>query len=571
VLHAGATTLIDEEFEVPDVPNGTANPAVTGWSWITHVRSRDSPQDGVPGTSGQQVIQFENTGNIARHDTTHGWAGGETYVLTLNASPQEWSGTTTREIVVSLLETNGVQLWTSGSVELPKYDSYGGNPWGARQTFSFVVYSDDFSAGTSGTDLRLDINSTGSRGLFFDNVSLVVTNLAADTTAPTPNALTWEREPALVDNTNTTMTCTFASDDFPYGVQHYFENMNTGTNSGWQDGVHGWTWGETDLPPGSTNSYRCKARDKSPNANETAWSSVITVMVPAPDTTPPNPDPMTWSVEPIVVDSLNIYMEATTAVDARYDVEYYFENVGTGSDSGWQSSAIWYELYQDYNTPLTYRVKARDISPQTNETAWSTNAIVTIPTPKSGLLIDSSFQVPTYSAGVRNPFFVGWAFDNGAAIYVRNGGSGGVPGASSNRVIEINSQGPPPQADYATDHPWSENAVYTVTVNAAPNSWNGHLQRYLDTSFRQVSDDTVLWSTNVPVPLYTNTFQGATPWPEELTFSFTINGSDFNTNGVEGEMLGLKVTQTGARSLYIDNVHLTSSVPLPTGSVFIVR
>ena len=568
-FHSSAQTLINEDFETPNYSDGTVSPAFTGWSWIPQTVLQDSPGDGVPGSSGNQVIQIANVGEIGRFDTSHGWAGGETYVLTINSSPQAWSGQNTRYLQLRLHQTSGTELWASGNILLPKYDNFGGNAWGPRQSFSYVVHSDDFSAGSPGNALRLEIDSDGSRGLFFDNVTLDVTTLGTDTTAPTPNALTWESVPAIINNTNITMTCTFAVDDFPYGVQHYFENTNTGVNSGWLDGVDGWTWTEVGLAPGSTNSYRCKARDKSPNMNETAWSTVETVILPPPDILPPNPDPMTWAAPPMVVDSLNIYMVATTAVDAEYGVQYYFENVDTGSNSGWQSSPIWSEQFQEFATPLNYRVKARDISPQLNETGWSTNATVVIPRPEEGLLVDASFQQPNYASGLQNPFYVGWSWDLGSQVSVRNGGANGVPGPSTNKAIELNNQGPAPQATYVTDHPWDTKDVYTLTVNAAPNSWSGSNQRYLDATLLQ-TDDTVLWTTNVPVPLYTNSFEGAEPWPAELTFNFIFGASNF-TSGVEGEVVKLMVTQTGARSLYIDNVHLIGRDPSPKGTLIILR
>ena len=98
------------------------------------------------------------------------------------------------------------------------------------------------------------------------------------------------------------------------------------------------------------------------------------------DTTPPQPDPMTWSVAPAAVKPTQITMTATTAVDAEYDVEYSFENVTDPSHvSGWQSDPTWTDTGLADDTEYTYRVKARDISPNKNETDWSEEASATTP------------------------------------------------------------------------------------------------------------------------------------------------------------------------------------------------
>jgi len=94
----------------------------------------------------------------------------------------------------------------------------------------------------------------------------------------------------------------------------------------------------------------------------------------APDTTPPDPNPMEWSSAPAAIGSTMIAMTATTATDTN-GVEYFFHNTTiTGHDSGWQAGTTWTDTNLSPNTLYTYQVKARDQSSSHNETAYSTTA-----------------------------------------------------------------------------------------------------------------------------------------------------------------------------------------------------
>jgi hypothetical protein len=96
-----------------------------------------------------------------------------------------------------------------------------------------------------------------------------------------------------------------------------------------------------------------------------------------PDTTPPLPDPMAWDVLPYATGSTSISMTAATATDPS-GVEYYFEcTAGGGHDSGWQDSTTYEDTGLAPETQYTYRVKARDKSPNQNETGFSTEASAT--------------------------------------------------------------------------------------------------------------------------------------------------------------------------------------------------
>ncbi|MHC4943829.1 MAG: S8 family peptidase [Planctomycetota bacterium] len=95
---------------------------------------------------------------------------------------------------------------------------------------------------------------------------------------------------------------------------------------------------------------------------------------PPPDTNPPTPDPMTWATAPYATGPNSISMTATTAVDDQYDVEYYFDCLTAGGhDSGWQSSTTYEDSGLDPETTYTYRVMARDTSPNQNQTGYSSS------------------------------------------------------------------------------------------------------------------------------------------------------------------------------------------------------
>jgi predicted esterase len=98
------------------------------------------------------------------------------------------------------------------------------------------------------------------------------------------------------------------------------------------------------------------------------------------DITKPAPDPMTWSSAPAAVKPTWIKMTATTASDAEYGVQYFFQNVtDTEHASGWQDSPTWTDKGLKDNTEYIYQVKARDISPNKNETEWSVQASAITP------------------------------------------------------------------------------------------------------------------------------------------------------------------------------------------------
>ena len=88
------------------------------------------------------------------------------------------------------------------------------------------------------------------------------------------------------------------------------------------------------------------------------------------DGTAPEPDAMTFAIEPAAIDEHNVVMTASTATDALNNpCEYYFDNTNNSDNSGWISSTVWTNGGLTTGTTYGYRVKARDAV--SNETAYS--------------------------------------------------------------------------------------------------------------------------------------------------------------------------------------------------------
>ncbi len=246
----------------------------------------------------------------------------------------------------------------------------GGNDSGWQ---SSATYEDTgLSSGTQYTYRVKARDTSDAQNETAYSTSASATTTQPDTAAPTPDPMTWASEPNATGDTSISMTATTASDDS--GVEYYFEcTAGGGNDSGWQDST---TYEDTGLSYNTQYTYRVKARDKSSNQNETAYSTTSSATTWT-DSTAPTPDPMTWSSKPASTGTSSISMTATTASDVS-GVQYYFEcTAGGGNDSGWQSSASYEDTGLSENTSYTYRVKARDQSANNNETSWSTSESAT--------------------------------------------------------------------------------------------------------------------------------------------------------------------------------------------------
>jgi hypothetical protein len=138
------------------------------------------------------------------------------------------------------------------------------------------------------------------------------------------------------------------------------------TSSTSNDGSYLWS-----IPPtlATGSNYKVKITSTSDSSVYDYSNNYFTIVLP-PDTTPPTPNPMTWSTSPYATGSSSISMTASTASDSS-GVEYYFDetsgNPGS-SDSGWQDSRTYTDTGLQASTTYTYRVRARDKSPNQNVT-----------------------------------------------------------------------------------------------------------------------------------------------------------------------------------------------------------
>jgi hypothetical protein len=215
----------------------------------------------------------------------------------------------------------------------------------------------------------------------------VTAGIEIDETPPEPPP-TWLEPngwPMTTGPNSITMTATISYDES--GVEYYFQcTRGGGHHSGWltfTPGVYP-TYTDVNLVPSTEYCYQVMARDMSPRRNATGWSveGCATTQAP-PDVNAPTPNPMDWEdpnsgPELFLMDpnlgnfGWGVRMTAATAVDDQFGVEYYFECTNYGQfSSQWQANPYYEVLIGSPYTVLCFRVKARDTSPNHNETAWS--------------------------------------------------------------------------------------------------------------------------------------------------------------------------------------------------------
>ena len=218
-------------------------------------------------------------------------------------------------------------------------------PW--EITGSLLTPRDDLGDESKKNDFRIQVTVT-----------------LPDTTPPTPNPSSWLTEPYETGETSIRMVATTASD--PSGVQYYFVETSGnpgGQDSGWQDSR---VYVDTGLSSNTQYTYRVITRDKSSNRNVGNLSDSISATTD--DTTPPTPNPSSWSMVPYATGETSIRMVATSASDPN-GVQYYFDETSGnpgGLDSGWRDSRVYVDTGLSSNTQYTYSVTTRDKSSNRN-------------------------------------------------------------------------------------------------------------------------------------------------------------------------------------------------------------
>ncbi len=207
----------------------------------------------------------------------------------------------------------------------------------------------------------------------YTNLEVYLNSLCPDPYAPTPNPMNFANAPFGTSTTSIAMSASAASD--PCGVEYYFSNLTVADgshDSGWQSSS---SYTDTGLAPMTTYTYVVMARSTGAGLNTTIASVPASASTDVPpDHEAPEPNHMTWAVLPYATGTDAITMTASTATD-RSGVQYFFTNLADPNhDSGWQDSPAYTDTGLVNNSNYVYMVKARDLSPFSNETQWSADA-----------------------------------------------------------------------------------------------------------------------------------------------------------------------------------------------------
>ncbi len=182
-----------------------------------------------------------------------------------------------------------------------------------------------------------------------------------DTDPPTPNPGTFASAPSADSDTAISMTATTGSDASP-PIEYDFDETSGnagGSDSPWLSSTN---YTDTGLSPSTQYCYRTRSRDSLGNTGNWGSTSCATTQA-APDTTPPTPNPLTWTQTPSAVGDVAITMRSVLATDPSTPVEYQFDETSGnpgGTDSGWTQSETYFDFELQPATQYTYRVRARD-------------------------------------------------------------------------------------------------------------------------------------------------------------------------------------------------------------------
>ncbi|MHC4110286.1 MAG: right-handed parallel beta-helix repeat-containing protein [Planctomycetota bacterium] len=213
-----------------------------------------------------------------------------------------------------------------------------------------------------------------------DLAFLVSCWLVEDVHAPLPNPSEWLIRPYLTSTTTPPFSIYMAAktsfDAWSWPIQYDF-NCVFGDchDSGWIDEPN---YTDTGLA-GGVYGYQVRAKDEL--GNKTEWS--VVAYTGTEDIIPPTPVPAIILIQAASPNSISMTSEI---VYDESGVQYYFEaqTVG-GHDSGWLNDPNYTDVNLVPDTMYCYRVMARDLSENLNETIWSQTVCTTTPPPPDTL------------------------------------------------------------------------------------------------------------------------------------------------------------------------------------------
>jgi hypothetical protein len=177
--------------------------------------------------------------------------------------------------------------------------------------------------------------------------------------------------PVGIANGQITMTAIVVTN--ASGKTEYYFTSTSGRTSGWQASP---TWTETGLTTGGSYTYTVTVRDGRGNTGAASAGGMAKAADYAAPLFPSFQQGQ-WSTMPYPTISNSISMTATTASDPS-GVHYYFHcTAGGAPDSGWQSSPT-YVTPVLTNGSYSFAYVLRDLSPQYNQSAYSTTYTATV-------------------------------------------------------------------------------------------------------------------------------------------------------------------------------------------------
>ena len=245
---AGDQGIAHWNAHVNTVASGSTMPGVPQTTWwvlasTVDVDARDNAVVSVP------VFLMDGSTPVA-DDLADMWDGSLTNDIVLDESGTSYSGET--------------EAWTGSNS-----NGTGVNNRQIGNTLQTSVRTGHFPPGGGNWMANRDRAQTDTKRFLALSQPLELVDGSPDTTAPTPNPMTFSEGPAAASDTTISMTATQAYDVRTPPVQYFFENTDTAANSGWQSSP---TWVDTVLED-SVNTYRVKARDGA--GNETAFSATV--------------------------------------------------------------------------------------------------------------------------------------------------------------------------------------------------------------------------------------------------------------------------------------------------------